>query len=164
MKNKITSLDDTDYKIIKKLMEQARTTWAELGSLLGLSSPGAAERVRRLEEKGVIKGYSALVEPELVDCGVTAFITVYLASPLDRSLFLGKVQSTAAIQECHHLAGDGDYLLKVRCSSLRELEYIVSQELKGMSGVVKTITTVILSTLKETPVLPLPWEEEEEWK
>jgi len=156
LKRKYIPLDELDYKILKKLMLEGRTTWAELGAVLGLSSHGAAERVRRLEEKGVIKGYSALVEPELAGCGVTAFITVYLDSSQYKTSFLKRIQAMQEIQECHHLAGDGDYILKVRCSSLRELESIVSEELKGMAGVVKTITTVILSTVKETPVIPLP--------
>jgi Lrp/AsnC family leucine-responsive transcriptional regulator len=153
-------VDSLDLKIIKQLMERARTTWAELGALLGLSAPGAADRVRKLEERGVIKGYCALVDPEAIGYGLAAFIAVFLEKPEHRKGFLEIVQHKTEIQECHHIAGDEDYILKVRCSGTHDLERLVSEELKSIPGVVKTRTTIILSTVKETPVLPIRQEEE----
>ena len=147
-------LDEIDQKILWRLMREGRTTWSELGSYLGLSAPAAADRVRRLEERGFIKGYAALVDAETI-CGVTAYISVILDHPDNRAGFLEAVDRLDAIQECHHVAGEGDYLLKVRCRSLRELETLVSITLKGLRGVVKTQTTILLSTVKETAILPL---------
>lgn len=159
MKINSIPLDETDLKLLQQLMDQGRTTWAELGAILGLSPPAAADRVRRLEERGIIKGYSALVEPETVGNQVSAFIGVTLELPKHRVGFLERIKEMPEIQECHHVAGEGDYLLKVRASSIKNLEKIVSDDLKGLPGVVKTHTSIILSTLKETPVLPLPaWE------
>ncbi len=155
MYNKATSLDSLDFKILGKLMKQGRVTWSELGSFLQLSAPAAAERVRRLEEQGVIMGYSALVDPDAVHCGLTAFIGITLDKPEHRYPFLEKIQQLPEILECHHVAGDEDYLLKIRCSHMRRLESMVSDELKGLPGVTKTRTTIALSTTKETPVLPL---------
>lgn len=160
MKNNFSPLDGYDLQIVKQLANQGRTTWAELGAILGLSAPAAADRVRRLEERGIIKGYTALLDPEAVGCGVTAFILVTLEHPRYRSTFLEKIQEMEEIQECHHIAGEGDYLLKVRCFSLSYLEVIVSEQIKGMSGVFKTSTTIVLSTIKETPRLPLDCKEE----
>lgn len=151
-------MDAVDSKIIKRLMEHGRITWAELGAFLGLSAPAAADRVRRLEERGVIRGYSALLEPDAIGCGLTAFISVVLDRPEHRAAFLQRIQELTAVQECHHVAGDADYLLKIRCNGIRNLEQIVSERLKGLPGVVKTRTTVVLSTVKETTILPLPQE------
>lgn len=153
--------DAFDSKIVKSLMENGRMTFAELAGLLGLSAPAAAERVRRLEERGVIKGYAALVDPERVGCGVTAFVSVALERPEHREPFARMVTAKQEIQECHHVAGDFDFLLKMRCGTLRDLERLVGEVIKGLPGVVRTRTTIALSALKETPALPLPDEEVE---
>lgn len=143
-----------DLKLINQLMLQARSSWAELGALIGLSAPAAADRVRKLEESGVIRGYAALINPEAVGRGLAALIAVSIEIPVQRSAFLQIVAESPEILECHHVAGDVDYLIKVRCANTRELEYLISQKIKAVSGI-KTRTTVILSTVKETPVLPL---------
>ncbi|EIW20137.1 Lrp/AsnC family transcriptional regulator, leucine-responsive regulatory protein [Pelosinus fermentans] len=148
-------VDSIDSKVLKQLMEKARTTWAELGALLGLSAPAAAERVHKLEERGIIKGYYALIDPEAVGYGLAAYIAIYLDKPEHRKGFLEFVQDTKEIQECHHIAGDEDYVLKVRCKGTRDLERIVSENIKSIPGVAKTRTTVILSTVKENPILPI---------
>ncbi|MDR3566190.1 MAG: Lrp/AsnC family transcriptional regulator [Negativicutes bacterium] len=148
-------LDGIDLKAIARLMVQGRTTWAELGEVLGLSAPAAADRVHKLEKQGVIKGYAAMVDPETLGYGLAAFITVSLEKPEHRRAFLAKVQNTPEIQECHHVAGDGDYILKVRCTGTRQLEWLVSEELKAVPGLTRTRTTVILSTTKESPALPV---------
>lgn len=135
---------------MRRLTENGRATWAELGALLELSAPAAAERVRKLEERGVIRGYTALVDAPALGYPLTAFIGVVLERPRDREPFLAKVGQLAAVQECHHVAGDEDYLLKVRVSGLPALEDLVSNELKGLPGVVKTRTTIVMSTVKET--------------
>lgn len=149
-------MNEHDLQSLRRLMRDGRITWAELAQLLGLSAPAAADRVRRLEERGVIRGYAALVDPEAVGLGVTAFVAVTLERPEHRAGFLGWVDDTPEVQECHHVAGEGDYLMKVRCAAVRDLERIVSEGVKGLDGVAATRTTVVLSTRKETPVLPLP--------
>lgn len=143
-----------DLKLIKQLMTNARSTWAELGTLIGLSAPAAADRVRKLEESGVIKGYAAIVDPEAIGCGLAALISLTIENPEYRPAVIKKIGELAEILECHHVAGDVDYILKVRCAGTRGLERLISDELKSFPGV-KTKTTVILSTVKETPILPL---------
>ncbi|TCL37675.1 Lrp/AsnC family leucine-responsive transcriptional regulator [Anaerospora hongkongensis] len=150
-------MNSNDLKIIEQLMRHARTTWAELGALLGLSAPAAADRVRKLEETGVIKGYAALINPDEIGCGLAAMIAVTLERPEVRSDFLRLVMNLAEVLECHHIAGEQDYMIKVRCSGTRDLERLISEEIKALPGI-KTRTTVILSTVKETPVLPVKWE------
>jgi len=149
-------MDDIDIKVLQQLMTQGRITWSELASLLQLSAPATADRVRRLEEKGIIQSYAALVNPELIGCGITAFIAVTLDRPEHRQGFVDLVNQLPEIQECHHVTGDDDYLLKVRCTSTHSLEELISNQIKGLPGILRTRTTLALSTVKETPVLPLP--------
>lgn len=148
-------MDETDYKILSVLLSQGRITWSELAGLLGLSAPATADRVRRLEDRGVIQQYAAVVNPEAIGCPVTAFIAVTLEHSCHRAEFLQKVQSLSQIQECHHVTGDDDYWLKVRCRNTKALEHLISNELKSLPGILKTRTTIVLSTAKETAALPL---------
>jgi Lrp/AsnC family leucine-responsive transcriptional regulator len=149
-------MDELDYKITAALSEEGRITWADLAARVGLSAPAAADRVRRLEERGVIRGYAALVDPESVGQGLTAFVAVTLERPQHRQDFLDVLSQLPQVLECHHTAGDDDYLLKIRCSGTRELERLVSDEIKSLRGIARTRTTIVLSTMKETPVVPLP--------
>lgn len=149
------SLNEIDSKILHHLMMNGRITWAELAAVLQLSAPATADRVRRLEERGVIRGYTALVNPEAIALELTAFVAVSLERPQHRAAFLDWVQRSPQIQECHHVAGADDYWLKIRCAHTRALEYLLSEELKGLPGVVRSRTTIVLSTVKETPILPL---------
>lgn len=131
-------------------------TWAELAAQLGLSAPAAADRVRKLEERGVIQGYFTQVNAQSLGYDLTAFIAVVLEHPRDRAGFLAQVQAMPEIQECHHIAGDGDYLLKVRCQGTPGLERLITHQLKEISGVAQTRTTIVLSTVKETMSVPIP--------
>lgn len=156
LKRKKMSIDALDCKIITQLMGNGRSTWSELATLLQLSAPAVADRVRRLQERGIIQGYAAQVEPKAVGLALLAYVTVTLDRPQHRAGFLAWVQATDAVQECHHTAGDGDYLLKVRCRDTADLEDLVSNQLKGLEGVLRSHTTIVLSTVKETSRLPMP--------
>jgi Lrp/AsnC family leucine-responsive transcriptional regulator len=148
-------MDASDSKVIRLLQANGRESWARLGEELGMTGPAAAERVKRLEEKGVIRGYSALVDAESVGATLTAFVAVTLERPEHRKPFLKRVGKLAEVQECHHVAGDDDYLLKVRSRGPRDLDRVISEELRSVAGVFRTRTTIVLSTAKETPILPL---------
>lgn len=149
-------MDGLDLKVLQQLMRHARMTWSELASVLGLSAPAAADRVRRLEDKGVIQGYATLINPANLGYTLTAFVSVTLEHPQHRAAFIAKVEALPEIQECHHVTGDDDYLLKVRAQSTQDLERIISDELKSLSGIQRTRTAIALSTLKETTALPVP--------
>ena len=149
------NIDANDSKIIRVLAENGRISWADLGATLKLSAPAAADRVRKLEERQLIRGYTALFDPEQVGAAVTAFIAVRLQRPRHRGGFIKRVLGLDGVLECHHLAGEDDYLLKVRVANLRALETFVSASLKGVEGIASTRTTIALSTVKETPTPPL---------
>lgn len=152
-------MDTMDMKTVGHLQAAGRESWTRLGEMLGVTGPAAAERVRRLEERGVIRGYAALIDPRAVGASLTAFVAVTLRRPKHRRAFLKRVAALAEVQECHHVAGDDDYLLKVRCSDTGHLDRVLSEELKEVPGVLRTRTTIVLSTVKETTVLPLPDED-----
>jgi Lrp/AsnC family transcriptional regulator, leucine-responsive regulatory protein len=153
-------MDTMDIKTVGHLQSAGRESWTRLAELLGVTGPAAAERVRRLEERGVIRGYAALLDPQAIGASLTAFVAVTLSRPKHRRAFLKRVAALAEVQECHHVAGDDDYLLKVRCSNAGHLDRVLSNELKGVPGVLRTRTTIVLGTLKETTVLPLPEDED----
>jgi Lrp/AsnC family leucine-responsive transcriptional regulator len=150
-----TPLKSLDTKTLKLLMRSGRATWAELGQLLGLSAPSAADRVRKLEQRGVIRGYAALVDPASVGHPLTAYISVSLASHRNRAAFLRAIDKMDQVAECHHVVGDDDYLLKVRCRGTQDLDHLLAKELKDKLGVARTRTTIVLSTAKESVLVPI---------
>jgi Lrp/AsnC family transcriptional regulator, leucine-responsive regulatory protein len=148
-------VDTIDKKALARLMADGRASWAELGAHLGLSAPAAAERVRKLEDRGVIRQFAAVPDPVLAGYPVLAFVSVTLLSQARRKAFLAAVGRNASILECHHVAGDDDYLLKVRCQTMGDLDLLLSDDLKGRMGVARTRTTVVLGSAKETSALPV---------
>ena len=148
-------LDSLDLKVIKKLVVDGRISWSDLSRSLDLSGPATAERVRRMEEQKIITGFTALVAPESIGCKLTAFVAVTLEHPNSRNLFLTRVAEIQEIQECHHVSGDDDYLLKVRCRGPIDLDQIISIQLKSIPGVTRTRTTIVLYTHKESASPPI---------
>jgi len=144
-----------DSKVVRLLMQQGRVSWTDLAQHLGLSAPSAAERVHRLEERGVIRGYAALIDAEAAGYPLLAFVAVVLDRPERRAAFLRRVASLPEISECHHVAGEDDYLLKVRCRGTRDLDRFLVESLKVTPGVVRTRTTIVLSTAKESVAVPI---------
>lgn len=148
-------MDALDFKALSRLQEFGRDSWKSLGSLLGISAQATADRVEKLKQSGAIRGYAALVDPEAVGLHVAAFIAVTVDRPKHRDAFLERVTSLSEVQECHHVSGDDDFLLKIRCRDTLDLDRLVGDEIKGIAGVVRTRTLVVLRTSKETTALPL---------
>lgn len=139
-------------------MSNGRATWSDLAVNLGMSGPAIADRVRRLEEQGVIKGYTAMINPESVGYEMIAFLSTSIDKLKHRELFLSRISEISEVQECHHIAGEDDYLLKVRCRGTKDLDRII-QELRELPGVFKTRTTIVLNTFKDTQRIPLSTED-----
>ncbi|WP_433746480.1 Lrp/AsnC family transcriptional regulator [Falsibacillus pallidus] len=148
-------MDAFDLKIIERLMENSRMKWADLAAEIGLSAPAAAERVNRLIEQGIIKKFGILIDGEAVGSELTAFVAVSLERPSYRAPFLELINHLDEVQECHHIAGEDDYLLKIRCRNTKDLDRVVSHEIKGLQGIVRTRTTIVMDTAKESFRLPL---------
>jgi Lrp/AsnC family transcriptional regulator, leucine-responsive regulatory protein len=147
--------DPIDLALLDRLSSSGRATWADLGTLVGLSAAAVADRVRRLEERRVVRRYAAILDPRSLGFDVLAFVAVSLEHPKHRAAFLARVGELAEIQECHHVIGEDDYLLKVRCRDTAALETFLSDGIKGIQGVARTRTTLALSSAKETTALPL---------
>lgn len=149
------ALDETDWKTLRALQARGRVSWSELADALALSRPSAADRVRRLEEIGAIKGFTTVLEPRAVGLGVLAFLGVVMEHPKYRAPFIKLVRGLPEILECHHVTGEFDYLLKVRCRDTDALEELISNGLKGIRALVRTRTMIALSSVKDSAALPL---------
>ena len=115
------NLDSLDWSILRELQDNARLTYAEIGRRVGLSAPAVTERVKSLEESGVIAGYTTRVRPEQVGLPVSAFIRIrFHGAGLDA--FFEDVRSHEAISECHRVTGSDDVILRVRAASVDRLE------------------------------------------
>ena len=140
-------LSATDHAIIEILQREGRTTYADIGSRVGVSATAAHERIKKLEARGVIRGYQAEIDPALVGAGVTAFIFVsQKAGP--RGLVEELFADMPWVQECHHVAGEETLLLKVRAESMPALEHLV-WEIRALDSVERTRTVVVLATVFE---------------
>lgn len=155
MIRKSAELTAMDSKLLRLLMKRGRATWAELAGVLKLSAPAVAEKAKKLEERGVIRGYAAIVDAAAVGYGLTAFVSVTLDRPQHRAKFITTLTKMEEVAECHHIAGDFDYLLKVRCRDTADLDDLLSNRLKALPGIVRTRTTIVLGTAKESVSVPL---------
>ncbi len=142
-------------RLLGLLQSNGRLTYNELGSAVGLSISAVNERLRKLNAARVIRSTVAIIEPRAVGLSLTSFIQVLLERPENDAPFIESVRQIAEIQECHHIAGDYSYLLKVRTRDTSHLETLISTVIKRLPGVVRTQTTIVLSTPKETSELPI---------
>ena len=148
-------IDKQDRIILERLAEDARVSWAELAIELNLSAPAVAERVKRLKQRGLIRGFHAVLDPAAMGLGLTAFVAVTLTHPRDRAAFLKMLRKQEEVKEAHHLAGEDDFLLKAHFRDTGHLEHFLTNILKSVSGVQRTRTSIVLGTAKELPtVLP----------
>jgi len=148
-------LDPTDVLLLGRLCRDGRATWAELAGEVGLTPPAVAARVRRLAEQGVIRQFAALVEPEAVGA-VTAFVEVTFDDPQAHEEFRQVVSRLVAVQECHRIAGDAHYLVKLRARSSAELETMLVTVLPKAARGATFRVSMVLAAIKESPVFPLP--------
>ena len=138
-------MDITDYKIINILQEDGRISMKDLGKIVGLTSPAVSERVKRLEESGVIQGYKAIVNPDKLGRVIKSFINIALPSKNYQD-FIEYAQNDKRIVECHHITGEDCLLLKVIVKDMYDLEQVIDK----IKQVGKTKTSVILSTIIES--------------
>ena len=136
-------LDDRDLAILQALQEDARATYADIGRQVGLSPSSVHERVRKLEQTGVIRGYTALVDPVVVGLSVTALIAVTPLDPTEPDDLPERVEGFPEVEDCYSVAGEASYVLKVRAGTPERLEDLI-RRLREKGGV-QTRTTVVLS-------------------
>ncbi len=155
-------LDSVDLRILSLLEKDARLSNAALAEAVGLTASSVHERVKKLETHGAIKGYVAIVDPAAVGKRITAFIRLTVGSSRGagyqdaRQGVDGICRDDADILECHHVAGEDCYILKVRTDSPQGLERLL-ERIRSDSDVQRSVTAIVLSTAKETmAVVPAP--------
>lgn len=141
-------MDSTDMKILEALQQHGRISMKDLGNKVGLTSPAVSERVKRLEENGVIIGYKAIVNPKKLNKSITAFINIAIKSE-NYKKFLEYAPDNNNIIECHHVTGEDCMIIKVIVEDMKELE-IAIDDLKRFGN---TETNLILSTLIENKII-----------
>jgi Lrp/AsnC family leucine-responsive transcriptional regulator len=140
-------LDERDMDIIAALQEDARATYSDVGRRVSLSPSSVHDRVRKLEGAGVIRGYRAVVDPEAVGLYVTALVAVTPLDPTQPDDLPERVEEFGEVEDCYSVAGESNYVLKVRTRTTRHLEELIRRLRE--KGQVQTRTTVVLSTSYE---------------
>lgn len=151
-------MDAVDRQLLDALRANARASWAELGRQIGLSGPSVQERVRRLEERGVIAGYRTVLTPSEVDLGVSALVGLIQGDDVESEDVADQLRQVSEVEDCWYVAGEENFVVKVRARDVAALELVVAK-LRRLPGVSRTRTTVVLSTRWEGRDVPLPSED-----
>ncbi|HXO18517.1 MAG TPA: Lrp/AsnC family transcriptional regulator [Thermoanaerobaculia bacterium] len=145
-------IDGHDIEILKILQQNARTSNAEIARQLGMAPSAILERIRKLEARGVIRGYEARIEPAALGLNLLAYVFVRSEEISGENGLGERLVEIPGVQEVHHIAGEDCYLVKVRATDARSLGRLLREGF----GSVRTRTTIVLETLRESTHLPLP--------
>jgi Lrp/AsnC family leucine-responsive transcriptional regulator len=150
-------LDEIDRKILRLLQQNGRMTNAALAEAVGLTATPMLQRIKKLEQRGVITRYVALVNARAVGRGTTAFVQVKQTEHriANHKRFLETIAGFSEVLECHHVAGDEDFLLKVVVRDISEYEHFLLHRLAKIPGIVRVKTTFVLSTAKAETAIPI---------
>ena len=146
-------IDGTDEQILTILQSDARISNAEIARQIGLAPSAVLERIRKLEDRGIIRGYRTDIDPRAVEFGLTVFVTVTTSecgSDAEKAL-----ASIPEVLEVHDVAGEDCFMLKIRTKDTDALGRLLREKIKTIPSVSGTRTTVVLETYKETNALPL---------
>lgn len=146
-------IDDIDRQILALLQQNGRTSNAEIARRIGMVPSGVLERIRKLEERGVIRGYEVDVDPRALGFGVLSYIFVRAEkSERPTAELLAEIPE---VLEIHHIAGEDCYILKTRVADTESLGRLLENKINAIPAVSSTRTTIVLSTIKETNYLPI---------
>ena len=155
-------LDRIDRQILTLLRQDGRMSHAAIAKEVGLSGPAVHERVRKLEQNGVIAGYTAILDPEKLDRSHVAFAQVTLSEGnefADDEPIVARICDEPDVLEFHRIAGQDCYLIKIRTATNKDLEKIL-RRIRSIRGVARSRTTIVLSTELERPSISVPEEED----
>ena len=151
----LPDLDEIDLGILSALQKNCRKSLAKIGEQVGLSAPSVMERVKKLEDHGVIRGYHAQLDAKRLGMDVTAFIGVSISHPKMIDRFEAEIDAVEGVLECHHVTGGHTLLLKAKTTDTSTLEELISR-VRSIEGVARTETMIVLSTHSEHMQLALP--------
>lgn len=137
-------MEDTDRRIIEALTADGRLSFTELGKLTGLSTSAVHQRVKRLEQRGMISGYRATIDLEQIGLPLSAFVSIRPMDPGQPDDSPERLRGVKEIESCYSVAGEESYILKVRVASPNDLEELLAR-IRGIANVA-TRTTIVLST------------------
>ena len=150
------SLDDTDLRILGFLQPDSSLSNNELAKKIGMAPSAMLERVKKLEQKGVIAGYPTRISAEALDLKLLAFIFIRTSEGPGNIAVAKQLAKIPEVLELHHIAGEDCYLAKVRSSDPQALIHIMREKFSRIRHIISTKTTIVLETLKEDNLLPIP--------
>ena len=155
----VIKLDAIDRKILDFLQLDSNITNAQLAKEVGLSPAPTLERVKKLEQSGLIKSYHAELDTDKLGLGVGIFILVSLSSHKMNQIltFVEKIDMIKEVIECHHITGSGDFLLKVLTTDIASYQNLILDKLSQIEEIGNMKSMVILSSFKDSKVMPIPW-------
>jgi len=148
------TIDDIDYQILQILQEKSRIPNAEVSRQVGMAPSAVLERIRKLEDRGIIQGYEVRLNPQPFNQGLMAFVQVTVQSSC-RADLATVLSNVTGVQDVHQVAGDDGYLLKLRVADNAELGRVLAEEITSLGGVLQTKTSIVLNTIKETRKIDL---------
>lgn len=154
--------DSVDQSIAKILQEDARAPNAEIARRIGMAASATHDRIRKLEQRGIIRGYEARLAPAAVGLDLLAFVFVRSSEEPGRATTGEQLARIPEILEVHHIAGEDCYLAKVRTANPEALGRLLREKVGKISTVTSTRSTIVMGTLKETASLPVRLPDEEE--
>ena len=150
------TIDSKDVEILAIIQSNGRISNAEIARQVNMAPSGVLERLRKLETRGVLKGYEARLDPHALGVGLLAFVFVRVDERVG-SMEAGKLMADIPeVQEVHHVAGEDCYLAKVRCADPEDLGRVLRDRFGAIPAVRSTRSTIVLGTVKESAILPLP--------
>lgn len=155
-------INDVDRQILTILQKNARTSNAEVARQVGLAPSAVFERIRKLEERGVLRSYGAQIDPRAVGLPLVAFTFVRSNDRPGGIQTAEKLAEIPEVLEVHHVAGEDCFLVKVRAADTESLGRLLRERLGKIDTITSTRTTIVLETVKETVELPIAVQEEEE--
>ncbi len=147
-------IDDIDYQILSILQDKARIPNVEVARQVGMAPSAVLERIRKLEDRGIIEGYEVRLNPQPFHQGLMAFVQVSVQSSCHTSLAI-QLSNVTGVQDVHQVAGEDGYLLKLRVADNGELGRVIAEEICPLPGVQQTRTSIVLNTIKETRKIDL---------
>jgi Lrp/AsnC family leucine-responsive transcriptional regulator len=146
-------LDDTDRALLARLQEDGGTPYAELGVVVGLSASAITDRLKRLKQKRILRRIVAEVDPVALGREFLVFLLVEIGDMRQEQQFRARMAERSEVLECHHIAGDYSYLLKLRLAGPGHFERFLSEQVKTIGGIRRTHSIIALSTIKETQTI-----------
>ncbi len=150
-------LDEVDVRLLQLLQADGRITNADLAKTVGLSPPSVLQRVRALEKAGLIRGYTALLDPDRLGLRITAFAQVSLSLHQDMAIerFRRSVLEVPEVMECYHVSGDYDFLLKILVRDMRSYEVLIREKISRIRGIRQINSSFVFGVTKQTTAIPI---------